>query len=78
MATEAEFDQWCDEVEDIVSRRIGRDIDYEDKAKWVYSFYFNQGLTHQQAADEFYQFIHDPARNRRKEQKSFGESRAIE
>ena len=59
MATEEEFDQWCDEVEMIVSRRIGRDIGYEDKAKWDYSLYFNQWMTPQQAAEDFYQFLND-------------------
>jgi hypothetical protein len=57
-ASDDEFDEWCAQVDEIVSKCMGdRGINEELRMEWDYSTHFNQGLTRAEGADRLYQFL---------------------
>jgi hypothetical protein len=57
-ASDDEFDEWCAQVDEIVSKCMGdRGINEERRVEWDYSAQFNQGLTRVEGADRLYQFL---------------------
>ncbi|MDB9529549.1 hypothetical protein PN498_26400 [Oscillatoria sp. CS-180] len=57
-ASDDEFDEWCAQVDEIVSKCMGdRGIDEERRMEWDYSAHFNEGLTRAEGADRLYQFL---------------------
>jgi hypothetical protein len=59
-ASADEFDEWCAQVDEIVSRCMGDlGIDEERQMEWDYSAHFKQGLTRAEAADRLYLFLQE-------------------
>jgi hypothetical protein len=57
-ASDDEFDEWCAQVDEIVSKCMrDRGIDEARRTEWDYSAHFNQGLTRAEGADQLYQFL---------------------
>lgn len=59
---DSKFDDWCMEVDRIVTTCMGdRSIDEERRIEWDYSAHFQQNLTRQEGADQLYAFLSEDA-----------------
>lgn len=57
-ASDDEFDEWCAQVDEIVSKCMGdRGIDEERRMEWDYSAHFYDNLTRAEGADRLCQFL---------------------